>query len=1168
MGNKAIGYNSPGTSSGTGGGAGGSKLKNCLVTGNYAIDNGGGTYVCSLWNCAVVNNSCIQYGGGSYGGSAVNSTFTGNSAGGYLSPGGAVANANLTNCIAYGNKPIPSTTLSNYYNCTFSYSCTAPLPTGSSNIAVDPQVLSDGYHLSSNSPCRGAGTFAAVTGNDLDGQPWLNPPSIGCDEWQPAPILLSQPFAQVGGSPLSLTIGGEVLAGGPFTFFWYKDGVLLTDGSHYGGTQTGTLVVSPFGPAGAGTSYQLIVSNSFGMVTSAVVRISAIHCVAATGTNPVPPYSDWSTAATNIQDAIDAATAGDSVLVTNGIYGTGGRVMAGTLTNRIAITKPLTVSSVYGPAVTIIAGQLSGLRCAWLTNGAALSGFTLRFGGTLSGGTTTNLHRGGGAWCAGTDASLVNCYFVNCQAYFEGGGAYGGTLKNCWLWNNFCTGFGLASDGSRAGGAGAAKSLLNNCSVTYNESRQASGATLGCWLTNCTIAYNDTSSGFTAGSHSDTAVNCIIYFNSYLYAGPANYYSDFLPKFQYCCTTPQPGGAGNITNNPQLVANDIHLGASSPCRGAGQPGSASGTDIDGQPWANAPSMGCDEWHADPVVEVPASYVDMGSRVGEAGLRAAVLGQAPIAYWWSKDGTLVDDNGRYSASHTAGLLVRDFRLEDGGMYQIIASNAFGMTTSAVAQVSVHCANSASTAPQSPYTTWATAASTIQDAADAAAPNDVVLVTNGIYASGGRPVSAGDPQTNRVNVPNEVVVMSVNGPGVTVIEGQWDPATTNGPGSVRGVWNGWALSGFTIRNCSTVPNNPYGQDGGGMYNFRRAGFCIFSNNATSGQGGGVFNGNLTNCLLLNNWAVGSGGGFASPAQATSDYALNNCAVLGNHAGGPGGGCYSCTLRNCTVTYNSSPAPAGVYTTALTNCVVYFNSDPTTGDNGANYGSSVMSYTCSTPLPPGPGNLAGDPQLGDAYHLMSLSPCRGAGLAGVDFGTDLDGELWANPPSIGCDEVYDSDFIGPLSVSLSPPWSAVAVGHIMPLAAQISGRASSIAWSFGDGQTSTNASFISLHAWTNTGDYTVSFTAYNADNPGGVSTSAVVHVIPFVVPSITTAAVTGTNFALSFPGQPGVNYVIEQTTNLAPPAVWQTVLSLFATNTGTFQVKDPTTTNPARFYRVRMP
>jgi hypothetical protein len=128
--------------------------------------------------------------------------------------------------------------------------------------------------------------------------------------------------------------------------------------------------------------------------------------------------------------------------------------------------------------------------------------------------------------------------------------------------------------------------------------------------------------------------------------------------------------------------------------------------------------------------------------------------------------------------------------------------------------------------------------------------------------------------------------------------------------------------------------------------------------------------------------------------------------------------------------------------------------------------------------------------------------------------------------------------------------------------------IAWSFGDGVVVTNVFLFGLsHTWTNAGDFNVAFTAYNADNSGGVSTNALIHVALPDPPVISTPTYTGTNFMLTFSAQQGVHYVVEQTTNLISPITWQTVAGVYLAGTNPV-VKDPTATNNImRFYRVRV-
>jgi len=409
-----------------------------------------------------------------------------------------------------------------------------------------------------------------------------------------------------------------------------------------------------------------------------------------------------------------------------------------------------------------------------------------------------------------------------------------------------------------------------------------------------------------------------------------------------------------------------------------------------------------------------------------------------------------------------------------MTKFLCSCGLLVAVSAFLLISVGAGNAAtlyvsveSTNPVPPYADWDTAAQTIQEAVDIAADGDLILVTNGVYASGGNPVSG--EMTNRVAITKAVVVRSVNGPQFTSIVGA---ASTNGgvgDGAVRCVYLGTnaVLDGFTLTGGYTRASgdNATEQSGGGAFLEPSAILtnCVIQGNQSSYGGGGVFGGSLYNCQIATNkagiygggvygsiltdctlvgnettsWTSGLGGGAYQSTlyrcilsgnrssrsaggayQCTLYYcvltenrasgygggavggALFSCVVQKNSVhtfplfggGGMGGGTYNSTVANCTIVSNwASQGAGGIFLGVLQNTIVYFNQ----GSNSPNYAGGDITYSCTTPLPTGAGNISNDPQFEDLnggnLRLKSTSPCRESGNNSyvVAGSRDLDGK-----------------------------------------------------------------------------------------------------------------------------------------------------------------------------------
>lgn len=344
-------------------------------------------------------------------------------------------------------------------------------------------------------------------------------------------------------------------------------------------------------------------------LTSAIYLKPIDRYVAKNGQNPIPPYTNWNTAASNIQEVVDVCSMDDTIWVDSGIYYANPvATNIGNITNVIFISKKINLISINGPSNTIIDGANLNrvIYCRNFTN-LYISGFTIRNGMAT--------HYGGGMHIYSTIASTItvaNCIiesnmakWSNSTIIYGGGiyaeGSFGGTnsmfvISNCYIKDNIVSNNGNEIRYAYGGGAcfylfGA---KIYNSTIENNIAGEAgggllfrTGAHLNNIVENCIIKANKAVYGTIGGrggggiaispsgaSYKESSLiirNSLFYDNyAYLSGGAILNSSVNITNILENCTivknyaTSSGGGIFGVTNSSWLIANSIIISNTSP----------------------------------------------------------------------------------------------------------------------------------------------------------------------------------------------------------------------------------------------------------------------------------------------------------------------------------------------------------------------------------------------------------------------------------------------------------------------------------------------------------------------------------------------------------------------------------------------------------------------------
>jgi len=678
----------------------------------------------------------------------------------------------------------------------------------------------------------------------------------------------------------------------------------------------------------------------------------------------------WETAFKKIQEGMNAASSGDTVIVGEGTYVENIQFKGKNIVLRS--TDPMNPDVV---SRTIIDGNESGSVVTFAgteDETCVLSGFTVRKGNSSSGGGIW-----GGKWDTHTGATIESNRIVDNYAEYYGGGlAYcGGTVRNNVISDNgseqgsgglfVCngtvennvisgnSGAGLTGcDGiiqgnivckNSEGGLHSCKGTIRNNVVYANTAGWLGGGLSYCSGTiesNTIVGNSAKSDGGALYYCRGTIVNCIIWGNE----GGSQVSECSVPAFS-CIQNWNEGGTGNVAFYPYLVDpenEDFHLLPWSPCIDAGDP----------------------SWPFSEEPEPHGGRVNMGAygNTGEAACKSPDTDSDDLPDEWE--------------THWFTDLAEEAESDpDGDGIANIIEYRFGWHPTVAGERLVE------------NLTKGQGYGTIQAALYEASDGDQILVHAGTYEEnivfGGKNVVLGSTDPLDAIVVSTTIIDGMGNDPVVTFAGTEDETCVlsgltlrNGKGKIQGgTWD--CRTRATIEN-NVITNN---LDGGLVYCDGTIRNNIIIGNEASGSeyeqssGGALYkcDGTIQGNVMAGNSAKHCGG-----ALAYCNGAIRNNLIVDNWAR-RGGGLYGCqgTIQNNTIMRNAAQEDGGGLAECdgrIQDCIVWGN----TASHWSQLSESrAPTYSCVQYWTgAGEGNIPFDPHFVDSenddFHLQPRSPC----------------------------------------------------------------------------------------------------------------------------------------------------------------------------------------------------